>query len=87
LAFWEKSVTIGLIEGNQIAVMSKQEPQHWTRQEIIDVVTLLAEKRHDMSFEEFNSALAAGKIDICDDGHLIGLLNMMSTDAPSLQCV
>ena len=53
------------------------QTQNWTKEDIVETVTLLARKRHQMSLAEFVAAMNKGKLDPCDDGDLIALVRML----------
>ncbi len=61
--------------------MTTQEVQRWTTAEIIGTVTLLAKKRHDLSYEQYLAKYVAKEVDSCEDGDIIGLLNLLEDDA------
>jgi len=56
------------------------QTQQWTRQDIIETVSLLAKKRYGQTIADFIAAMNSGTLDPCEDGDLMALLRMLPED-------
>ncbi|MBS1992377.1 MAG: hypothetical protein JSS83_17760 [Cyanobacteria bacterium SZAS LIN-3] len=59
--------------------MSKSIKTEWTKDEVVRVVTALAEKRHGLTFDSYVELVSnnSEKIDRCKDSDIIGLLALI----------
>jgi hypothetical protein len=66
--------------------MATSAKTEWTREEVIEAVTALAKKRHDLSFDAYVQLVSndSEKLDRCRDSDIIGLLALIGLGAGSL---
>lgn len=58
----------------------------WTREEVVQTVTVLAKKRHGLTFDAYVELVSSDseKIDRCKDSDIIGLLALIGLGSGSL---
>ncbi len=57
--------------------MAEVAKHQWTKEEVTEIVTVLAYKRYGIAFDSYIQKLKENEVDRCKDSDIIGLLKLI----------